>query len=395
MNVEPLKLVHVTTVDLSLRVLLAYQLERFAEAGYDVLGVSAPGEHVAALEHRGIRHAAVRSLTRRWSPARDARALSELRRLFKRERPAIVHTHNPKSGVLGRTAARAAGVPVVVNTVHGLYTASSLGPARHLAVGGAERFAARLSHAELFQSEEDLAYAVRSNLVATDRASWLGNGVDLSRFDPERVSSTARDQLRTTWGAGPDSVVVGTVGRLVHEKGYREFIAAARSVRASHPGTVFVAVGPEERDKSDRLTGEDLRDAVGAGVVMHGPGVDMPRIHAAFDLFVLASYREGVPRSAIEASAMRRPVVATDIRGSREVVEAGVTGRLVPPRDADALAGAIRMLVMDPPLRTEMGERGRGRASERFDERAVVDRTLAVYERLLRGRGLAPPERAP
>jgi glycosyltransferase involved in cell wall biosynthesis len=167
----------------------------------------------------------------------------------------------------------------------------------------------------------------------------------------------------------------------VREKGYREFIQAARSVRASHPDTVFVAVGPEEPDKSDRLDADDLADARAAGVVLHGPGVDMPRLHAAFDLFVLASYREGMPRSAIEASAMARPVVATDIRGSREVVEHGVTGTLVPVRNAEALAGAIRTLLGDPYARAAMGAAGRRRAEERFDENAVVDRTLRVYER--------------
>ena len=200
--------------------------------------------------------------------------------------------------MLGRAAARSAGVPVVVNTVHGLYTSSELGTGRRLAVGGAERIAARLSNAELFQSEEDLAYALRSRLVSPERANWLGNGVDLSRFDPARVPPAATRELRITWGAEEGSLVVGTVGRLVREKGYREFFQAARSVRASHPATVFVAVGPEEPEKSDRLTAEDLADARTAGVVLHGPGVDMPRLHAAFDVFVLASYREGMPRSA-------------------------------------------------------------------------------------------------
>jgi glycosyltransferase involved in cell wall biosynthesis len=385
------KLVHVTTVDLSLHVLLAFQLERFAAAGYEVVGVSAPGEHVDALERRGIRHVPVRSLTRRWSPGRDARALADLRHVFRGELPAIVHTHNPKSGVLGRAAARSAAVPVVVNTVHGLYTSSELGAGRRLAIGGAERIAARLSNAELFQSEEDLAYALRSRLVTPERAHWLGNGVDLARFDPARVPPAATRELRITWGAREGSVVVGTVGRLVREKGYREFFQAARSVRASHPQTVFVAVGPEEPDKSDRLTREDLDDARAAGVVLHGAGVDMPRLHAAFDVFVLASYREGMPRSAIEASAMARPVVATDIRGSREVVQDGATGVLVPARNPDAIAGAIRTLIGNAEKRAAMGAAGRRRAEERFDENAVVDRTLRVYDRLLRERGVEPP----
>jgi glycosyltransferase involved in cell wall biosynthesis len=162
-------------------------------------------------------------------------------------------------------------------------------------------------------------------------------------------------------------------------------------VRASHPDTVFVAVGPEEPDKSDTLTPDDLAEGRTARVVMHGAGVDMPRIHAAIDVFVLASYREGMPRSAIEASAMRRPVVATDIRGSREVVENGVTGLVVPPRDSTALAGAIRRLVTDEALRGELGAAGHRRARERFDEDAVVARTLEVYAALLARRGMAAP----
>jgi glycosyltransferase involved in cell wall biosynthesis len=117
----------------------------------------------------------------------------------------------------------------------------------------------------------------------------------------------------------------------------------------------------------------------------------MPRLHAAFDVFVLASYREGMPRSAIEASAMARPVVATDIRGSREVVQDGATGVLVPARNPDAIAGAIRTLIGNAEKRAAMGAAGRRRAEERFDENVVVDRTLRVYDRLLRERGVEPP----
>ena len=117
--------------------LLSYQLRRFGEEGFDVAGASAPGQYVAGLEATGIRHLPVRRLTRSWTPATDASALVELVRLFRRERPAIVHTHNPKSGVLGRIAARAAGVPVIVNTVHGLYANTTLPPVRRALVDAA------------------------------------------------------------------------------------------------------------------------------------------------------------------------------------------------------------------------------------------------------------------
>jgi glycosyltransferase involved in cell wall biosynthesis len=388
------KLVHVTTVDMSLDVLLGYQLRRFAAAGFEVVGVSAPGPHVAALEADGIRHVPAPHLTRSWTPVTDARALAELRSLLRRERPAIVHTHNPKSGVLGRVAARAARVPVIVNTVHGLYDQEGLSRSRRIAVARAERVAMRLSAQELFQSQEDLERALRDRMVPASRATWLGNGVDLHRFDGSRVDPGAVVRLRAAWGGTP---VVGTVGRLVAEKGYPELFDAWRRVRTAHRDAVLVVVGPGEPNKEDALDPHLIRLARAEGVVFHGEGSheEMPALYAALDLFVLASRREGMPRSAIEASAMRLPVVATDIRGCREVVDDGETGRLVPARDPVALAEAIGALLEDRPTADAMGAAGRERALERFDEAAVVDRTLQVYRRLMAARRIPFPEVPP
>ena len=376
------RLVHLTTVDMSLQVLLAHQLVRFREEGFDVSGASAPGPYVPGLEALGIRHLPVPSLSRSWTPGRDAVALGELVRLFRRERPDVVHTHNPKSGVLGRVAARVARVPVVVNTVHGLYANPDLPALRRRLVSGAERAAFRFSDHELFQSREDFDAAMAHRLVPRSRASWLGNGVDLRRFDPDAVDAEAVARLRKGWGAEDGTPVVGTVGRLVVEKGYRELFAAARPLRTDH-GAVVVAVGPEEPSKADRLSAAEVAAAGASGVVFHGEGREMPEIYAAFDVFVLASYREGVPRSAIEAQAMGRPAVVTDVRGCREVVADGETGLLVPARDAGALAGAVARLLADPGERARMGEAGRRRMVERFDEERVVERTLEVYARLL------------
>jgi glycosyltransferase involved in cell wall biosynthesis len=377
------RLLHLTTIDLSLKVLLAHQLVRFAEEGFDVTGASAPGPYVDELAALGIPHLPVPSLGRSWTPGQDVVALRDLVRLFRRVRPDIVHTHNPKSGVLGRVAARVARVPVVVNTVHGLYANPSLPPVRRGMISTAERLAFRFSDHELFQSREDFDRAVRRRLVRLDRATWLGNGVDLTRFDPAGVDQAAVAALRKEWRADDDSIVVGTVGRLVAEKGYAEFFEAARSVRAQVPSALFVVVGPDEPSKADRLDDGLVARARADGVVFHGEGRDMPSIYAAFDLFVLASYREGVPRSVIEAQALERPVVATDIRGCREVVEDGATGVLVPAHDARALGRAIDRLARDAELRGRMGVAGRARMLERFDEERVVDRTLTVYRRLL------------
>jgi glycosyltransferase involved in cell wall biosynthesis len=376
-------------VDLSLAVLLLHQLERFDEEGFDVTGVSAPGPYVSNLEAAGIAHAPVESLSRRWDPIRDQKAVRELVALFREQRPDIVHTHNPKSGVLGRAAARLARVPVVVNTVHGLYSNPAIPPVKRTIIGGAEWGAARLSNHEFFQSAEDYDYALRTHMVRPSRASVLGNGVDLTRFDPSNVTKKAIVEQRKAWRATPSKVVIGTVGRLVFEKGFAEFFAAIREVRRTHKNVVPVVVGPQEPSKDDALSAADIARAKAEGIVFHGSGEtgEMPAIYGAFDIFVLASHREGMPRSAIEASAMARPVIATNIRGCREVVADGETGLLVPVRSPRALAVAIDRLVVDAPLRQLLGDAGRQRATLRFDEELVVERTLAVYRRLLAERG--------
>lgn len=376
------RLLHVTTADMSLELLLGPQLETFGRAGYEVLTASAPGPHVAWLRDRGIGHETLHAVSRAFSPAGDARALAELYRLFRRLSPDIVHTHNPKTGVLGRLAARAAGVPVVVNTQHGLYAQPGDPWPRRALVYAAERLAAACSDAELVQSAEDLETLARLG-VPRARLHLLGNGIDLVRFDPDRVGRGRREALRRSLGFRPHDVVCGAVGRLVAEKGYRDLFAAVARLRSTDPGIRFVVVGPFEPEKPDAI-GTDEIDAAGAmGVRFLGMRSDMPDLYSAMDLYVLASHREGFPRSAMEAAAMGLPIVATDIRGCREVVDDGVTGLLVPRGNPDALAAAIARLGSDPVLRARLGAAGREKARRAFDQRRVIDTTLAVYEQLL------------
>lgn len=374
------RLVHLTTTDMSLDWLLRPQLEAFQAEGYEVIGMSAPGPHVAALEASGIRHVPIDSLTRSMAPARDLRAIAELHRAFRRLRPAIVHTHNPKPGVMGRIAARAAGVPAVVNTVHGLYATPEDRLAKRAVVYSLERLAAACSHAELLQNPEDLPVLRRLG-VPHDRLTVLGNGVDLERFDPDR-SAGGRERVRAELGIGPDTVVVGLVGRLVWEKGYRTVFAAAEKL-ADLDNVAFVVVGPCEPDKTGAVDAAAIAAAEAAGVRFVGSRTDMVELYDAFDLYVLASHREGFPRSAMEASAMGLPIVATDIRGCRQVVADGETGTLVPVDDAAALAGAVRRLVSDSDLRIRQGIAARVRALEHFDDCDVVRATLRTYDEVL------------
>lgn len=384
-------LAHVTTTDISLALLLGPQLRAFSGAGYDVVGISAPGPHVAQLAEWGIRHIGLQHATRAMAPFRDLAALAELRRVFRTLRPTIVHTHNPKPGVYGRLAARTTRVPVVVNTVHGLYALPTDRRAKRVAVYTLERVAAACSHAELVQNPEDIEVLRRLGVPA-DRLHLLGNGIDLSRFDRAALDANRRHELRAEWGIEGDGVVCGVVGRLVAEKGYREVFAAAEQLADRAPHLTFVVAGPADPEKADELDEHVLARARAApNIRLLGMRSDVEDLYAAFDLYALASYREGFPRSAMEAAAMELPIVATDIRGCRQVVDHERTGLLVPARDAGALARAIERLASDEVTRRRLGTAAREKARREFDDRRCIDLTLDVYARL----GAAPQRVAP
>jgi ribosomal protein S18 acetylase RimI-like enzyme len=278
-------------------------------------------------------------------------------------------------------AARLAGVPLVVNTVHGLYATPEDRLRKRAAVLGLEWLAGRCSDLELYQSEEDLRWAGRLRLARKGRSHLLGNGTDLGRFDPALVPPERVAALRRELGLPDDALVVGAVGRLVAEKGYRELFTAARAVRQADPRVRFLAVGAPDLDKADAIGQDELARAA-QDVLVTGWRDDVRDLLAVMDVFVLASWREGMPRSAIEAAAMGRALVLTDIRGCREVARHDREALLVPPRDPNALAGAISRLAADPALRHRLATAARTRALERFSEVQVADRVVEHYRRL-------------
>jgi glycosyltransferase involved in cell wall biosynthesis len=385
------RLIHLTTTDISLELLLGPQLSAFRAAGYEVIGVSAPGPFVDAVTARGVAHVPLANATRAMAPHRDALAVVELARLFRRLAPTIVHTHNPKPGIYGRLAARMAGVPVVVNTVHGLYALPEDRWRKRAAVYGLERVAVTCSDAELVQNPEDMATLRHTLREPASKLVLLGNGVDLQRFGRGADHAERRAKVRADLGVEDDQVVVGAVGRLVLEKGYAELFEAWADVRRQHPRAVLVVAGPVDPDKADAVPADVLADAEANGVRLLGMRDDVEDLYAAFDLYVLASHREGFPRSAMEAAAGGLPIVATDIRGCRQVVDHGVTGLLVPARSPSDLATALTELIGDPERRRRMSDAAALRARAHFDQEQVIGTTLATYERLLTAKGLTAP----
>jgi glycosyltransferase involved in cell wall biosynthesis len=378
---------HLTTTDISLRYLVLAQLRAVRDRGGVALGISAPGPYVDDLEREGIRHISLPSSTRAFRPSADLRAAFELWRILRRERPDVLHTHNPKPGIYGRVVGRIARVPIVVNTVHGLY-ATEIDPwPKRLLVYALEAVAARFSDSELVQNPEDVALLRRWHI--SPHAELLGNGVDLQRFDPTPFTPARREAIRRELGVAPDAVVVGAVGRLVAEKGFPELFEAFAGFDAAR--TVLLVVGGDDASKSDALDAELTGDVDSETIRLLGHRDDVEGLYAAMDFFVLASHREGFPRAAIEAAAMGLPIIATNVRGCRQVVEEGRNGLLVPVRAPSALRAAVERLVGDADLRRSMGAASRVIAQERFDERQVVSRVLAAYQRAAVRKGLPEP----
>jgi glycosyltransferase involved in cell wall biosynthesis/ribosomal protein S18 acetylase RimI-like enzyme len=388
--VNQLRVAHVATVRPTLQLMIAAQMRRLTDEGFAVTGVSAPpqSESWSVGGEDGIRYVDWPHATRAWAPISDVLAFIELLRIFRSERFDVVHTHNPKPGLIGRVAARLAGVPVIVNTVHGLYATPTDGYLKRLLVLSAERMAGRFSDLELYQSEEDLDWANRSHLVSEHKLALLGNGTDLSKYSPSAVSPARILELRAELGIPPDAVVVGTIGRLVAEKGFNELLYAARRILGAGANVSFVWVGPGDPAKPDAIESEQI-SSPDSPIIFTGWRQDVRDLLAMMDIFVLASWREGLPRSAVEAAAMGKPMVLTDIRGCREVVTHGLEGILVPPRNGKALHSAISRLVEDADLRARMGIAARLKALAKFDEEKVAGIVVEQYKRLLATKGLS------
>lgn len=258
-----------------------------------------------------------------------------------------------------------------------------------------ERVAAAFSDLELYQSEEDFMWAKRMRLKSPDKMELLGNGIDLNAFDPGAVDKRRLEELRRQLDIPPGSKVVGTVSRLVAEKGIREFLAASKDVRKAFPNTYFLVVGGADTEKEDAIAESELEGM--DHLRMTGWRKDVNDLIALMDIFVLASWREGLPRSAMESAAMAKPMVLTNIRGCREVARDGVEAILVEPRDPKGLAEAITALLRDADRAAELSRAARARALDHFDEENVVQKIVDSYEQLLedkkplrRGRRLLP-----
>ncbi len=382
-----LKVLQVACSDLTISKLLLPLIDRLTAEGYEVSIACGDGPYARDLASQG--YAVHRlPLSRTLAPWSLARSVWALYRLIRRERFDVVHVHTPVAAAVGRVAARLAGVPAVLYTAHGFYFHERMAPMARRAVIWAERLLGRATHLLFTQSREDAEAAVQEGICSSDRVVWIGNGVDIQKFQSAEENSAAR----RSFGLSEEDVVVGFMGRLVREKGIVELLEAMSMVSEDLPNLVLLvagdtkAAGDRDQDTAQWVHRRIDRGDLGFRVVCTGFLEDIESMLQAVDVFTLPSHREGMPRSIIEAMACGKPVVATNIRGCREEVIPGETGLLVPVGDPEALARALVQLLSQLDLARELGARGRRRALAQFDEQDVLDRQIAAYQHLVRQR---------
>lgn len=386
------KLLQITTVPETLNFLKG-QTGYMKARGFEVHALSSPGEFLtefAASEQVSV-HAV--KMHRRITPLQDIYAIFQLWLHLRQIRPQIVHAHTPKGGLVGTISAWLAGVPVRIYHIRGLPFMTATGYKR-LLLRWSEKVSCLLANQVLCVSHSIREVAV-AEICPADKVKVLlggsGNGVDASgKFNPAQVGEHTRQEIRKKYGIPAEALVVGFVGRIVRDKGIAELVAAWQTLRAEFPNLHLLMVGSFEPQDA---VSPDVENLLTSDARIHLTGIvyNTAPVYAAMDILTLPTYREGLPNVPLEAAAMELPVVATLIPGCIDAVQNGVTGTLVPPRNAEALADAIRMYLNDSELRRQHGQVGRDRVLQEFRQEAIWEAVYQEYLQLLQQQGLSAP----
>ena len=382
-----IKVLQVCAVDFTAKNLLLPLMLSLLEEGFEVSLACKAGKNYEFIKSQGIEFYDI-PVARGYNPFKHLVSIVKLYYLIKRERFDIVHSHTTAASLDGCIAGFLARVPVNLYTIHGLHIMENQNLLERGFYHLVERIKCKLSSFVFTQSEEDRVYAVKNKIVGENKIITIGNGVDIQKFNPS-IKEIYRNKIREEFNIPKDSFVLTIIARLSRIKGYEDLFKAVKLI-SNQVGDDFylISVGDVGEDEPYPLNKNDLidllsDDSIKKRVIFTGVRNDVERILASSDVFILPSYLEGMPRSVIEAMASGLPVIASNIKGSREEVIDGETGILVKTGDIESLATAILKLYNNPKLRELMGRKGRERAEKYFDESKIIEKQLKVIRELL------------
>ena len=384
------KLIRITTVPLSLKVLLKGQLRFMASNGFDVKGVSSEGEELREVhENEGIAVEAI-TMSRKITPFQDLKSLWEMWNFLRKEKPQIVHTHTPKAGIIGMLAARLAGVPHRLHTVAGLPLMEATGTKRKIL-----NFVEKLTYSSatrVYPNSKGLYdFILQNNFTQSNKlkiiANGSSNGIDTAFFSPDQVTEIERVTLREKLNIQSDDFVFVFVGRIVSDKGINELIKAFSELQAAEnnepAGIKLLLVGGLENDL-DPLNPETLAEInQNKDIISVGFQQDVRSFFAIADALVFPSYREGFPNVVMQAGAMGLPSIVSDINGCNEIIIEGENGLIIPSKNVEKLKEKMLTLAKDKNLYTKLKGNSRRMIENRYEQSVVWNALLEEYEGLL------------
>ena len=384
------KLIRITTVPISFKVLLKGQLRFMASNGFDVKGVSSEGEELREVhENEGIVMEAI-NMSRKITPFQDLKSLWEMWNFLRKEKPQIVHTHTPKAGIIGMLAARLAGVPHRLHTVAGLPLMEATGTKRKIL-----NFVEKLTYSSatrVYPNSKGLYdFILQNNFTQSNKlkiiANGSSNGIDTTFFSPDQVTELERVTLREKLNIQPDDFVFVFVGRIVSDKGINELIKAFSQLQAvenNEPaGIKLLLVGGLENDL-DPLNPETLAEInQNKDIISVGFQQDVRSFFAIADALIFPSYREGFPNVVMQAGAMGLPSIVSDINGCNEIIIEGENGLIIPSKNVEKLKEKMLTLAKDKNLYTKLKGNSRRMIENRYEQSVVWNALLEEYEGLL------------
>jgi glycosyltransferase involved in cell wall biosynthesis len=376
-----------TTIPETMAGFLSRQLTLLAEDGFEIHTVCSPGAGIEKLQQLpGVTAHGV-PMERKPDPRRDVVSFLRLVRLMRRIRPDVVHAHTPKAGLLGMAAAKVAGVPVRLYTIHGLPLLTRSGKWRRV-LEFAEQASCGLATQVYSVSPSIQDVATDMRLCPADKVSTLGDGscagINLDRFDASADLTDRAAAVRRAYGIPDGALLLTFVGRIARDKGIAILASAWKELAERFPNLHLLLVGIE--DTSDPVSAPILQELRNNDRVHFTDSwiQDVPAVYANTSIAVLPTYREGLPQMALEAGAMGVPMVSTRVPGVVNSVQDGVTGQLVPAGEVAPLTEAIQRLIESPALRTALGTAARQHISSHFSEQRVNQLWLSEYRKLIR-----------
>lgn len=379
------KIIRITTVPQSLRGLLKDQLPYMSKF-YDVLAVSSDGNGCLSRYSKREKVNVVRvDMTRQITPLQDLKATWKLYRIFKKEKPFIVHTHTPKAGILGMTAAYFAKIPHRLHTVAGMPLLARTGNTRKV-LDIVEKITYRVATKIYPNSFELRNIILKNKFTHENKLKVLGNGssngIDLHFFDPDRYDEYRKQRMRHFLGIKKNDFVYIFLGRLVKDKGIEELVQAFDFISNKNNDVKLLLVGYYERElnpvsKEIEKTIQENKNIIEVGVRR-----DVRSFYAVSDVLTFPSYREGFPNVVLEAGAMGLPSIVSDINGCNEIISDGKNGLIIPPKDTSALIDKMLLLYENKDLLRKLAQTSRQEITSRFDRKFLWQELLKEYQSL-------------